>query len=308
MLGRARSAAGLLHGRRRRRSSTSTSSSPRSRSIPTSREANRDLLDEGTLHVARFNADGSGDWLPLVHGQGPLTAANGFGDQGEVLVKTRQAADLLGATKMDRAGVDRAAPGHARRVLRLHRQYEPRRRRQRGPNPANRRAPNPFGHILRWQEDGGDPAATRFRWDVFVEAGLADKGATIRGDLFANPDGLWIDSMGALWVETDTSPGNLGKGDFAPMGNNQLLAVDPAAGVFKRFLTGPRGCEITGFHTTPDNRTRLRQHPAPRRGAGRPLRSGQSARALELARLLDRRAPALGHRRHPPPRRGIVGT
>ena len=131
-----------------------------------------------------------------------------------------------------------------------------------GPNPANPRAPNPFGHLLRWRDDGGDPAATRFRWDVFVQAGPSDSG-TITGDRFACPDGLWIDSRGTLWVETDVSPTSLGKGDFAPLGNNQMLAVDPAAGVFKRFLTGPRGCEITGFHTTPDNRTAFVniQHP-----------------------------------------------
>ena len=92
--------------------------------------------------------------------------------------------------------------------------------------------------------------------------GPSDSG-TITGDRFACPDGLWIDSRGTLWVQTDVSPASLGKGDFAPLGNNQMLAVDPAVGVFKRFLTGPRGCEITGFHTTPDNRTAFVniQHP-----------------------------------------------
>src|SRR5262245_9464130 len=230
---------------------------------PARREANRDLLDQGILFVARFNADGSGDWVPLVHGRGPLTAANGFADQGDVLIRTRQAADLLGATKMDRTEWVVPHPitreVYASCSLNLARGRDG----QEGPNPANRRAPNPFGHLVRWREDGADPAATRFRWDVFVQAGPADKGGTISGDLFACPDGLWIDARGTLWVETDVSPTFLGQGDFAPLGNNQMLAVDPAAGVFKRFLTGPRGCEITGFHTTPDNRTAFVniQHP-----------------------------------------------
>jgi hypothetical protein len=229
---------------------------------PARREANRDLLDEGVLYAARFNPDGSGDWLPLVHGQGPLIDANGFADQGAVLVRTRQAADALGATSMDRP--EWIVPHPVTREVYCACTGNTARGRDgnEGPNPANPRAPNPFGHLLRWRDDGGDPAATRFRWDVFVQAGpSSDKGATINGDRFACPDGLWIDSRGTLWVQTDVSPTNLGKGDFAPLGNNQMLAVDPAAGVFKRFLTGPRGCEITGFHTTPDNRTAFVNEP-----------------------------------------------
>ncbi len=230
---------------------------------PARREANRDLLDEGVLHVARFNADGSGDWLPLIHGRGPLTASNGFADQAEVLIRTRQAADALGATKMDRT--EWIVPHPATREVYCACTANQARGRdgQEGATAPNRRAPNPFGHLVRWREDGRDPSATRFRWDVFVQAGPAERGGTITGDVFACPDGLWIDARGTLWVETDISPTALGKGDFAPFGNNQMLAVDPAAGVFKRFLTGPRGCEITGFHTTPDNRTAFVniQHP-----------------------------------------------
>ncbi len=246
-----------------RASSTSTSSSPTARGTRTS-AANRNLLDDGMLYVARFNADGSGTWLPLMYGHGPLTPDRGFANQAEVAVKTRQAADAVGATRMDRPEwvVPHPVSGEVYAAC-TNNSARGRKGAKEGPNPANRRAPNRFGHIVRWREQGGDVAATRFAWDVFVEAGPADQGGTIRGDGFACPDGLWIDSMGTLWVGTDVSPTALGKGDFAQFGNNQLLAVDPATGVFSRFLTGPRGCEITAFHTTPDNRTAFVnvQHP-----------------------------------------------
>jgi secreted PhoX family phosphatase len=208
------------------------------------REKNRDLLDDGTLYAARFNADGSGDWLPL-----PRDA--------EAAVRTRQAADAAGATKMDRPEWIMPHPVTREVYASLSNNTD-----RKNADPANPRSPNPFGHIVRWREDGNDPTATRFRWDVFALAGPDGKGS-IKGDAFACPDGLWIDSAGTLWVETDVSPTALGRGDFAPLGNNQLLAVDPASGVFRRFLTGPRGCEITGFHTTPDNRTAFVniQHP-----------------------------------------------
>jgi uncharacterized protein len=201
---------------------------------PASREKNRDLLDRGKLYVARFNADGSGEWRLLT---GP--------DLGEVRVKTRQAADAAGATGMDRP--EWIVPHPVTREVFAALTGGPR---------------APFGQIVRWTEEGGDVAATRFRWQVFAAAGPEGKG-TNHGDHFANPDGLWFDAMGTLWVETDMSPRVLGKGEFAPLGNNQVLAVDPASGVFRRFLTGPRGCEITGFHTTPDNRTAFVniQHP-----------------------------------------------
>ncbi len=224
---------------------------------PANREANRNLLDEGTLYAARFNADGSGDWLPLV-GR----------DQGVVLVGTRLAADAAGATKMDRPEWIVPHPVTREVYCACTNNSARGRGKNEGPNPANRRANNVFGHIIRWREQGGELAATRFQWDIFVEAGdpsNADpnKRGNIKGDLFGSPDGLWIDAMGTLWVQTDVSPTTLNKGDYAQLGNNQMLAVDPATGVFRRFLTGPRGCEITGFHTTPDSRSAFVniQHP-----------------------------------------------
>lgn len=222
---------------------------PHGRFDPKAGRRNAALLDEGTLYVARFNADGTGDWLSL---------------QGvEALVYTRLAADAAGATKMDRP--EWIVPHPVTREVYAACTNSAARKQA---DAANPRAPNRFGHILRWREAGDDPAATTFRWNVFVLAGPPGQ-STIRGDAFACPDGLWFDSMGTLWVQTDVSPTALNRGDLASAGNNQALAVDPASGVFRRFLTGPRGCEITAFHTTPDNRTAFVnvQHPGERPGA-----------------------------------------
>jgi secreted PhoX family phosphatase len=235
---------------------------------PSSREANRRLLDEGTLYAARFDADGSGVWLPLVHGAGPLTAANGFADQADVLVKTRQAADAVGATPMDRPEWCAVHPVTREVYATLTNNTARGRDKRPGPDAANPRANNVYGHIIRWREAGDDVAATRFRWDVFALGGVADspdpaKRGRFKGDSFGSPDGLWFDARGVLWVQTDVSPTALGRGDYAPLGNNQMLAADPATGEFRRFLVGPKGCEVTGFTTTPDGRTGFVniQHP-----------------------------------------------
>ncbi|MFZ5567257.1 MAG: PhoX family protein [Pseudomonadota bacterium] len=228
--------------------------------------ANTTLLDHGTLYVARFTPDGSGEWLPLTHGQGPLTAANGFADQGDVLIKSRQASDALGATKMDRPewiAVDHQGWVYCTLTNNSNRGT--------GKNPgadaANPRAGNSMGHIIRWKEDG-DFDSTRMRWNHFVLAGdptntRAEARGNVQGDLFACPDGLWTDARGLLWIQTDMSTSAMGKGDLARMGNNMMLAADPATGEIRRFFTGPRGCEITGATATPDGRTLFInvQHP-----------------------------------------------
>ncbi|CAD5373481.1 PhoX family phosphatase [Rubrivivax sp. A210] len=231
----------------------------RDRIQPGGARANRELLDHGTLYVARFDADGRGRWLPLVQGQGPLTAAQGFADQGEVLIKARQASDLLGATKMDRPewlAID-SRSGHVYCTL-TNNSLRGEAGRP-GVDAANPRANNSMGGIIRWHEDG-DFDGLGFAWNHFVLAGdpanpRAEARGNIKGDLFGCPDGIAFDPRGLLWIQTDAHATQMYKGEFARIGNNQMLACDTASGEIRRFLTAPTHCEVTGLSFTPDART-----------------------------------------------------
>jgi hypothetical protein len=233
----------------------------------TAAQANRELLDHGTLYVARFDADGTGRWIPLVQGQGPLTAAAGFADTGEVLIKARQASDLLGATKMDRPEWLAIDP-HTRWVYCTLTNNSARGQpNQPAVDAANPRANNTMGHIIRWLEDG-DFDGTTFRWNHLLMAGdpantRAEARGDVRGDIFGCPDGLAFDARGVLWIQTDAHATVMYKGEFQRIGNNQMLACLPATGEVRRFLTGPVNCEITGVTWTPDGRTMFVnvQHP-----------------------------------------------
>ena len=234
----------------------------------TDRAANRDLLDHGTLYVARFNAGGGGEWLELGHGKNGLTAANGFAAQADILIRTREAADRAGATKMDRPEFTAVNPQDKSVYCTLTNNSARGAKDQPGVDAANPRANNTFGPIIRWHERDSDAAALAFKWDIFVLAGdplLADanKQGNIKGDVFGSPDGLWFDPAGRLWIQTDVSTSVLNRGDYAGVGNNQMLCADPATGRIRRFLTGPKGCEITGITMTPDGASMFIniQHP-----------------------------------------------
>ena len=233
----------------------------------TAAQANATLLDHGTLYVARFNADGSGQWLPLVQGQGPLTSAAGFADQGLVVIKTRQASDLLGATKMDRPEWLAVDPNTGWVYCALTNNRDRGGGGFPGVDAANPRADNTMGQIVRWQEQG-DFAAERFVWNHLLLAGdpantRAEARGNIVGDAFGSPDTITFDARGVLWIGTDMSTSAIGKGELARLGNNQLLACNPTNGEVRRFLTGPVGCELTGATWTPDGRTMFVniQHP-----------------------------------------------
>lgn len=229
--------------------------------------ANRELLDHGTLYVARFDVDGTGEWLPLVQGQGGLTADKGFASQGDVLIKSRQASDLLGATKMDRPEWTTVDPISKWVYCTLTNNSNRGQPGQPFMDAANPRSNNTMGQIIRWKEKG-DLDGTRFDWNHLVLAGDRTLGRSeakgnIRGDTFGSPDGLMVDARGVLWIQTDVSTSTLGKGDYARLPNNQMLACDPTQGEIRRFLVGPAGCEVTGLSATPDLRSLFIniQHP-----------------------------------------------
>ncbi len=258
---------------------------------PANPASGRDLLDSGTLYVARFDAgtvvgdnQGTGTWIPLVFGQNGLTPENGFANQAEVMIKTRQAADRVGATMMDRPewiAANPTKPGEIYVTLTNNN--------RRGTTPAssnkvdgtttaasarppvdeaNPRAVNNWGHIVRWQEAGGDAAALTFTWDIFVLAGNTNLTGDKRGsanitaaNMFNSPDGLQFDPEGRLWIQTDGNFSNVG--DYLGQGNNQMLVADTKTKAISRFLVGPSGCEVTGVCWTPDGKTMFVdiQHP-----------------------------------------------
>ncbi|HBQ6680585.1 TPA: PhoX family phosphatase, partial [Klebsiella pneumoniae] len=178
---------------------------------PGDRKANMQLLESGTLYVARFNDDGSGDWLPLIFGENGLDQSKGFDNQGDLLIKTRLAADTVGATKMDRPewiAVDTHAKGSVYCTLTNNSD-----RGKEGKAPvdaANPRANNQFGHIMHWREERADPASAKFTWNILVLAGRTDSDdpkakGSMQGAEFGSPDGLSFDHRGVLWIQTDVS-------------------------------------------------------------------------------------------------------
>ncbi|MCZ8131409.1 MAG: PhoX family phosphatase [Steroidobacteraceae bacterium] len=206
------------------------------------RAAGRSPLDHGRLYVARFDADGTGAWLELTADDPRLKSR--LGDQGAVVTYVRLAADLLGATPMDRPEWTTVAPdGRVYCSLTNN-------RRRAAPNAANPLAPNPHGHILRWRELDGH-VGTRFAWEIFLMA----KDSHDADHAFGSPDGLWADPDGRLFVETD--------GDQPDDINNQLLVADTRTGEVRRLFAGVSGDEVTGIAHTPDRRTLFVnvQHP-----------------------------------------------
>ena len=258
-------------------------------------------LDHGKLYVAKFNADGTGEWVELTYGKNGLDASNSvypFADQADVLIHARLAGDAVGATKMDRPEWGGVNPVNREVYMTMTNNNQ---RKEDQLHAANPRAGNVNGHIVRWKEEGGQ-AGTQFRWDVYLFGARADdkgnanlSGLTHDND-FSSPDGLHFDqrlgNTGLLWIQTDDSnymdvtndvmlaalPGQVGDGKTITLPNGQVthLGAQPTSANLRRFLVGPKWCEITGVVVTPDGKTLFVnvQHPGEKEGAPGTYTSG----------------------------------
>jgi len=211
--------------------------------------ANKDILDHGTLYVAKFSDDGNVRWIAVEFGKGPLTAENGFASQADVLIETRRAADLLEATPMDRPEDVVPNPKTGKVYVMLTNNTK---REASNTDAVNPRGPNTFGHIIELSEPEGDFTSTKSNWDFLIKAGNPDQPEvaatwhreTSENGWFASPDNGAIDPNGRLWVSTD-------QGDKIPLSgtNDGLWAMETEGdlrGKGKMFFRCPDGAELCG--------------------------------------------------------------
>ncbi|WP_245134424.1 PhoX family protein [Acinetobacter nosocomialis] len=244
-------------------------------------------MNSGKLYVAKFNNDGSGQWIELAYGKNGLNESNTtypFKSQAEVVTFARLAADSVGATKMDRPEWATVNPINGEIYVTLTNNSN------RGKdyptdaaNPRNytdlyagtkEQKGNVNGHIIRFREADDKTTAETFKWDIYLfgaEASMASNinlsGLTDSND-FSSPDGMWFDPRGVLWIETDDGaytdvtncmmlaalPGQIGDGGTATTSNGQqtITGAKVTDATLRRFLVGPKQCEITGIAMTPD--------------------------------------------------------
>ena len=225
------------------------------------------LLSDGTLYVAKFNDDQTGEWLALTPETTGMAPA-------EMLVFARMAGSKVGATTMDRPEWIACHPQRAEAYCSLTNNSNRGIKANAGGDATPVGGPNPreaneYGQIVRWRPEGEDHGATAFTWDLYVMAGnpavhsdaYAGSPNINQGNMFNSPDGMAFDTTGLLWIQTDGDDSN--QGDFAGQGNNQMLIGNADTGEIARFLTAPNGAEVTGLCWSADRRVAFVgiQHP-----------------------------------------------
>ena len=271
---------------------------------PAKGKANGALLDTGTLYVAKLEADGSAQWIPLEHNRRPeLTARTGFRDQADVMLRTRLAASAVGATRMDRPEDIEANP----KTGKIYAMLTNNARRTTLATDAGELAANPrfdakegnkTGHVLELTEKNNDHTAMQFRWDIFMLAGNPKAGgkqvsalkdvASWADTYFAGfagevspigaPDNVAFSPDGMMWIATDGAPNTIGYNDAL----HAVATTGPNRGQVRQFLSVPAGAETCGPEFSPDQKTLFIavQHPGEDGGffrANDPAANAQSA-------------------------------
>ncbi|MBU1530322.1 MAG: PhoX family phosphatase [Gammaproteobacteria bacterium] len=283
-------------------------------------QAGDKYLDNGKLYVAKFDADFTGDWLELaavaagtvqapVRGSGTLSASAGttytVSGSTDQYLNTRIIADIAGGTPMDRPEWGGVNPRNGEVYMTLTNNTS-----RTTADPANPRTyfdddtnndgigdsgrfGNVNGHVIRWKEDGSNPAAIGFAWDIYLFAAesddLTNPNVNISGltaeNVLSSPDGLWFsEKTGVLYIQTDDGaftdttncmlvaavPGEVGDGSTVtvtnPNGGGTVSTRVGTLGTLRRLVVGPKECEITGLTESPDGKALFIniQHPGER--------------------------------------------
>jgi secreted PhoX family phosphatase len=230
------------------------------------RDANFDIFESGILYVAQFKKDGKMEWLPLVYEQNGLDKTNGFNSQADVLIEARRAADILGATPMDRPEDVQTNPSNGKVYIALTNNES-----RENINIANTRLHNAHGQIIELTVPNNDHTTLEYNWNVLVMCGNPNKKEdeaifhpeTSENGWFSCPDNIEFDHQGRLWVTSDQGKAWF-KNTACADGFYSVVTEGEKRGLSKMFFRVPVGAEMAGPTFTPDDKTLFLsvQHPS----------------------------------------------
>lgn len=241
--------------------------------IGTGMAAGDKYLTEGRLYAAKFNADGTGQWLELSINDPKIANFSGysFANQADVLINCRIAADAVGATKMDRPewGAVNHANGEIYVTLTNNSAANRTPAKTDAANPrayndadGKKGSGNPNGHIVRFREDNNASTATGFKWDIFLFGAEEDMPSHVNlsglsaANSFSSPDGLWFSrATGICWIQTDDGaytdetncmllaaiPGRVGDGGRISVKNSMAVGGNALEGTQETFIGATLG-------------------------------------------------------------------